>query len=170
MHHFADHLAPHLLTVALLDQLQWCLARAESLQPRRARKVLQAVCHLGGNALFGYLDAHAALERAGCQVRKLDERANPQYRVEFAEAAPPLVCFSKKYGDEPNPDRDFAAVMTCSAADQSCPIVAGAKLRVAIAYDDPKLADGTPEETARYDERCRQIAREMLFVFSQIDN
>jgi hypothetical protein len=46
--------------------------------------------------------------------------------------------------------------------------VRGAAQRLAIAYDDPKSADGNPDEAARYDERCAQIAREMLFVFSRV--
>jgi hypothetical protein len=58
--------------------------------------------------------------------------------------------------------------MTCSDADAACPIVFGAAERISIPYDDPKAADGTPDEAAVYDERCRQIAREMLYVFSRV--
>lgn len=29
-------------------------------------------------------------------------------------------------------------------------------------------ADGTPDEARAYDERCAQIAREMLYVFSRV--
>jgi arsenate reductase (thioredoxin) len=47
-----------------------------------------------------------------------------------------------------------------------CPIVRGASHRVSIPYKDPKVADDTPTESAAYDERCAQIAREMLFAFS----
>jgi len=35
-------------------------------------------------------------------------------------------------------------------------------------YDDPKVADGTPQEAAVYDERCLQIATEMLYLFSRV--
>lgn len=59
--------------------------------------------------------------------------------------------------------------MTCSRADESCPVVMVADLRVGIPYDDPKAADGTPEESARYDERCKQIATEMLYLFSRVE-
>jgi len=58
--------------------------------------------------------------------------------------------------------------MTCSDADEACPFVAGAELRVPIRYDDPKAADGTPAETSAYDERCLQIATEMLYLFSRV--
>jgi DNA gyrase inhibitor GyrI len=58
--------------------------------------------------------------------------------------------------------------MTCSDADEACPFVPGTSLRVAIPYEDPKKADGTPDEELRYDERCRQIAREMLYMLSRV--
>jgi hypothetical protein len=80
---------------------------------------------------------------------------------------PPLDCFSKVYSDLSNPQRDFCAVMVCSQADGACPLVAGAALRLAIPYDDPKAFDDTPNETQKYDDRCQQIAREMLYLFSQ---
>ena len=76
--------------------------------------------------------------------------------------------FSKKYNDDFNPKEHFAAVMTCSEADEACPIVFGATVRISLPYEDPKVADNTPEEEARYDERCRQIATEMFYVLSLI--
>ena len=39
---------------------------------------------------------------------------------------------------------------------------------VAIPYEDPKAFDGKPEETAKYNERCKQIATETLYVFSKV--
>ncbi len=114
--------------------------------------------------------AVGALKRAGFSISTSEAggKDNPRYQVHFAESAPPLVCFSKLYDQEPNPRKDFCAVMTCSQADAACPLVAGAALRIAIPYEDPKAFDGTPEEAARYDERCQQIAREMLYVFSRV--
>jgi hypothetical protein len=58
--------------------------------------------------------------------------------------------------------------MTCAAADEGCPVVLGAARRVSITYEDPKAFDGTERETAAYDERCYQIGREMLYLFSQL--
>jgi arsenate reductase (thioredoxin) len=58
--------------------------------------------------------------------------------------------------------------MTCDEADQDCPFVKGAALRISLPYEDPKVADGTPEEAARYDARSRQIATEMLYLFSKV--
>jgi len=127
--------------------------------------------------------AIAALRRAGFEISSPEPTANinpaknnpakinpakdnPRYQVRFADSASPLECFSKVYNEPPNPKSDFCAIMTCSQADQSCPIVTGASLRIAIPYDDPKAFDNTPEETLKYDERSQQIAREMLYLFS----
>ena len=113
--------------------------------------------------------AVAALERAGFTIEKTSEGDNPHYKVTYASDAPAQEAFSKKYDDAANPQENFAAIMTCSQADENCPLVPGATLRVAIPYEDPKEADGTPEEVTRYDERSKQIATEMLYCFSQIN-
>jgi len=113
--------------------------------------------------------AVAAFERAGLKVEKGEGEKNPRYSVRFEDSEHPLVCFSKVYSDPPNPKEGFCAIMTCSQADQSCPNVTGSTLRVAIPYEDPKVSDGSPEEAATYDERCAQISREMLYLFSQVD-
>jgi protein-tyrosine phosphatase/arsenate reductase len=76
--------------------------------------------------------------------------------------------FSKVHDQPPNPTRDFCAVMTCAAADDACPLVLGAAERVAIRYDDPKAFDGTDRETEQVDERCRQVAHEMLYALSAV--
>lgn len=112
--------------------------------------------------------AIAAIERAGVKVEKADDTRNPRYAVQFRDSKESITCFSKVYSDPPNPKADFCAVMTCSQADKNCPHVDGCSLRVAIPFDDPKIADNTPEEAARYDERCAQISREMLYLFSQV--
>ncbi|MCA9192032.1 MAG: protein-tyrosine-phosphatase [Planctomycetales bacterium] len=93
---------------------------------------------------------------------------NPRYNVYYAETALPIVCFSKRFDQPPNPTGGYCAIMTCSSADNACPIVSGCDLRLPIRYEDPKEADGTPHESAVYDERSRQICREMLFAMRQV--
>ena len=113
-------------------------------------------------------NAVAALQRAGFDISKKGEY-NPRYEVSFDEKAHPVIAFSKRYEDSPNPTRDFAAIMTCSEADAECPVVLGADTRIKLFYQDPKIADGTPNEASTYDERCRQIAKEMFYVFDKIN-
>ncbi len=112
--------------------------------------------------------AVAAMERAGFKI-EAGEGDNPIYSVSFAAETDPLQCFSKVYDHDTNPKSKFAAIMTCSDADENCPFIPGVDLRLALTYEDPKLADDTPEETARYDERVRQIGREIFYAFSLVN-
>jgi len=112
--------------------------------------------------------AIAAIQRAGVSVEKTDDGKNPRYGVRFQKTGDSLICFSKVYDEAPNPKEAYCAVLTCSQADKNCPIVNGSTLRVAIPFEDPKVADDKPEEKATYDERCQQICREMLYLFSQV--
>lgn len=111
--------------------------------------------------------AVAAMKRAGFDIKNPGGE-NPQYEVTYADDAEELICFSKAYDDGSNPQRDFAAIMTCSQADEDCPFIPGASWRLALTYDDPKEADDTPEEQSRYDERVWQIGREIFYAFSLV--
>ncbi|MCC6462931.1 MAG: protein-tyrosine-phosphatase [Saprospiraceae bacterium] len=106
----------------------------------------------------------AALQRAGIRVQQITDTANPVYLFQYAEGVPPLAAFSKVFDQAPNPQSGFAAVMTCTQAEENCPFVPGAARRFSLTYEDPKAADDTPAEAATYDERCRQIAQEMLYM------
>ncbi|BAO54822.1 low molecular weight phosphatase family protein [Nonlabens marinus] len=107
------------------------------------------------------------LEYQGFEVESLDDTDNPIYSVGYAEEEA-LYLFSKKYDDESNPESDFAAIMTCSQADENCPFIAGAEKRIAITYEDPKIADGRDDQQKVYLERSAQIATEMKYVFSKV--
>jgi len=107
-----------------------------------------------------------ALVNAGMIITELEGGSNPVYGVSFPGMADEIKVFSKRYSDPPNPVKDFHAVMTCSDADEACPVVEGALSRHAIKYEDPKKYDGTGEESVRYAEHSQQIAREMLYLFS----
>ncbi|RMF82340.1 MAG: protein-tyrosine-phosphatase [Planctomycetota bacterium] len=125
--------------------------------------------HSGGTEVTAFNPrAVAALQRAGLRAVKTTDGENPIYHVRFSDDAAPLTCFSKIYNHAPNPPVGYIAVMTCSQADAECPMVEGAAERIALPYEDPKVADDTPDETRRYDERCAQIARELTYVFAKI--
>ena len=110
-----------------------------------------------------------ALQQIGFQIATQDETAtNPIYEIVWKEGMEPYHAFSKKYDDAPNPQAEFAAIMVCTSADEGCPIVAGSDFRLSLPYEDPKNFDDTELEAAKYDERARQIGREILFAFSQI--
>ena len=127
------------------------------------------VCFSGGTEATAFNPrAVKAMENAGFTIIRRKAGENPIYEVRFADKVEPVVAFSKKYDDPVNPNRDFAAVMTCSHADENCPVVAGAIARIALTYDDPKDFDGTSMEEAKYKERVQEIGRDLLFAFSQV--
>lgn len=109
-----------------------------------------------------------ALRRAGFAIDGTDTGKNPVYLIRYSAAADPIRAFSKLYDKDGNPTEKYVAVMTCSNADKNCPVVEGSSMRVPLHYEDPKDSDGTPGEDAAYDERCKQIATEMLYLMSLV--
>ena len=127
-------------------------------------------CFSGGTEATALFPVVAeTLEEVGFEIEKGSESKNPQYSIKFGENELPIVGFSKVYDDPFNPQSNFAAIMTCSQADQDCPMILGAERRIAVAYDDPKMFDGTPFQKEKYEERSLEIASEMYYVFSRIE-
>lgn len=122
----------------------------------------------GTEATAFNINAINAIKRIGFDVRKTNEAINALYYIYFDESEKPIECFSKVYNDVKNPDSEFAAIMTCSDAEENCPFIPGAELRTGTTYDDPKTFDNTPLQDTKYDERCKQIAIETFYVFSLI--
>jgi arsenate reductase (thioredoxin) len=114
-------------------------------------------------------NAIRAAIHAGFQIAKIEESKNPTYAVSFSNDNPPLRCFSKTYKDDSIPKDNLCAVMTCTEADGNCPLIPGTELRVSCPYDDPKAFDGTSQQEEKYNERCRQVAMENLYLFSLIN-
>jgi len=109
-----------------------------------------------------------ALNGQGYQIVKTFDTANPRYDARYSADAAPVVCFSKKYMDTPNPVKNFAAVTTCTEADESCPLVQGASLRVSTPYKAVRDADGKPNQDEVYSERSKQMETEILYCFSLV--
>jgi len=129
---------------------------------------IPAMCFSGGTEATAFNErAVASIQRAGFQVTQ-SGTDNPLYQVTFAEKTTPLSMFSKKYDDPSSSNSGFAAIMTCSDADENCPYIPGAEKRIPLRYEDPKAFDDTEEEAVKYDERSLQIATELLYVFSNI--
>lgn len=105
------------------------------------------------------------LQKTGFEIVKLSEENNPVYSVKYADNAHPIICFSKTYDNAFNPKSGYVALMTCSHADENCPVVFGSEKRVRLTYDDPKAFDNTPQQEEKYLERSTQIATEMKYVF-----
>jgi len=109
-----------------------------------------------------------ALKRIGFNIKPINIERNTWFHVFYDDQEKPIECFSKVYNDPKNPPSEFAAIMTCSDAEENCPFIPGVELRIGTTYDDPKAFDNTPQQDAKYDERCKQIAVETFYVFSLI--
>lgn len=108
-----------------------------------------------------------SLKRSGFKIEQ-NGTGNPKFKVRISDDLEPLVAFSKLFNDPINSAEKFAAIMTCSQADENCPFIPGTEKRIAVNYDDPKEFDNTPVEEQKYDERSIQIASEMFYVFSNL--
>jgi arsenate reductase len=109
-----------------------------------------------------------AMQDAGFRINATSEETNPIYKVAFSDDENEVIAFSKKFDSESNPKHGFAAIMTCSHADENCPVVLGMDKRISLPYNDPKDFDDTPQEAAKYSERVREIGTEILYAFSQV--
>ena len=131
---------------------------------------VSASCHSGGVEVtaFNYR-AVESIRRFGFQVSVGDEMAsNPVYTINYGEDSKQIIAFSKLYDHPNSPSESFAAVMTCSHADENCPFIPGTEARIPVRFEDPKAFDDTDQETTMYDQRSRQIATEMFYVFSKV--
>ncbi|WP_375236051.1 low molecular weight phosphatase family protein [Winogradskyella sp.] len=134
-------------------------------------KIKNVFCYSGGTeatAMFTVVEE--TLKKQGFHIEKLSNEKNPVYAIKFSDNNNPIICFSKTFDADFNPSSNFAAIMTCSHADENCPFIAGAEQRIPVRYDDPKAFDNTPQQLEKYRERSLQIATELFYVFSQINS
>jgi arsenate reductase len=107
------------------------------------------------------------LENIGFNINSKG-KLNPKYNISYSKHQNPIIAFSKLYNDSYNSNNNFAAIMTCNDADSNCPIIKGAIQRISFTFDDPKIYDNTNKETIMYNKCSKEIARELLYIFSKI--
>lgn len=115
-----------------------------------------------------------ALRRSGFKISTENaenahgSESNPRYALLCSDNGSALSLYSKTYNADGNPTNNFCAILVCSQADEACPLVAGADLRIYHGYEDPKRADGQENESEVYDATSRQIAAEMFYILSML--
>lgn len=111
------------------------------------------------------------LKQTGFKIDVLaNQLENPIYSIKYSENEPSIIGFSKDLNNNFNPKNNFAAIMTCSQADEDCPFVLGAETRIALPFEDPKLFDNTELQNQKYVERSTNIASELFYIFSKINS
>jgi hypothetical protein len=113
------------------------------------------------------INAIAALERAGFTIVYNKKVVNPAVSITPGNY-PVWRMKSKIYTHQINPKSNFTAIMVCSDADKSCPIVQGADQRFSLPFDDPRYFDNTPSQDLKYDETVAEIGREMFYLSDYI--
>ena len=110
-----------------------------------------------------------AFQQVGFEISTANENEdNPIYDIRWMKEMKPYQAFSKRFEDAANPKEQFAGIMVCSQADKDCPAVVGCDFRLSLPYDDPKEFDDTEFEEEKYNERIKQIGREILFSLKQM--
>lgn len=126
-------------------------------------------CYSGGTeATAMFHMAAKTLGKQGFQIKAISEGNNPIQAIKYSKNEHSIIGFSKTFDDSFNPSANFAAIMTCSSADEGCPFVSGSDKRIALTFEDPKAFDNTPQQAEKYEERSLQIASELFYAFSLV--
>ncbi|MBP3191457.1 protein-tyrosine-phosphatase [Natronogracilivirga saccharolytica] len=144
----------------------WAHALAHSFQ------IPSVECYSGGTEVTAFHpNAIRAMKTLGFQITPETPSSNgpnPRWHVSAGSNLTELVCYSKKIEDSIDQSLPFIAVMTCSDADQNCPVVPGAQSRAAFTFEDPKSTDGTDKEQQAYLKTAVGIGRELTSVFKSL--
>src|SRR5690625_1301395 len=77
-------------------------------------------CYSGGTEATALFPTVAeTLQNTGFQIDRLSEGQNPIYSIKYAVNEHSIIGFSKTWDNPFNPKSDFAAIMTCSQADEN---------------------------------------------------
>jgi arsenate reductase len=156
----------HLIFICTHNSRRSHIAQVSAQAAAEYYNIPNVHCYSGGTEATAFNPrAVNAMQDAGFMITKETGGSNAVYHVKISETTS-LQVFSKTYDAPENPSSNFCAVMTCSHADENCPIIPGVEKRIALTYDDPKEFDGTPLEEAKYAERVKQIGTELFYAFS----
>ncbi len=98
---------------------------------------------------------------------RFEQSNNPIYSIKFKDLNLGNY-FSKLYHAFETPESEFAAIMTCSDAENNCPLVMGSDVKFYLPYKDPKKYDKTKIEKTEYKKTSEEIACEMNYMFYKL--
>ena len=145
---------------------QFCQIWAETASACYNKKIY---CYSGGLVVTEFnINAVNTMKKCGFDVIKSGSK-NPTYSLYYSNSrVRPISVFSKLYNDPANKANSFAAITTCSDAEENCPFILNAKKRIFLQYDDPKLFDNLPNKMEKYFDCSLQIASELFYVFRKV--
>ena len=145
---------------------QFCQIWAETASAYYNKKTY---CYSGGLVVTEFnVNAVNTMKKCGFDVIKSASK-NPTYSLYYSNSRlRPISVFSKLYNDPANKANSFAAITTCSDAEENCPFILNAEKRIFLQYDDPKLFDNLPNKMEKYFDCSLQIASELFYVFRNV--
>ena len=146
---------------------QFCQIWTETASAYCNKKIY---CYSGGLVVTEFnINAVNTMKKCGFDVIKSGSK-NPTYSLYYSNSrVRPISVFSKLYNDPVNKANSFAAITTCSDAEENCPFILNAKKRIFLQYDDPKLFDNLPNKMEKYFDCSFQIASELFYVFRNVE-
>ena len=146
---------------------QFCQIWAETASAYYNKKVY---CYSGGLEVTEFnINAVNTIKKCGFDVIKSGSK-NPTYDLYYSDnRMKSISVFSKLYNDPVNKANSFAAVTTCSDAEENCPFILNAEKRIFLQYNDPKLFDNSLDKIEKYYECSLQIASEIFYVFRNVE-
>jgi len=106
-----------------------------------------------------------ALENTGFQISEKGIAGHgPKYFLDYGKPSLGFEIFSKRYDHPMNPDTNYLAISLCLNPDECCPISYGSDKQLSIPYEDLQPFDNSSLESAKYDEQCRIVARDMFYM------
>ena len=146
---------------------QFCQIWAETASAFYNKKVYS---YSGGLEITEFnINAVNTIKKCGFDVIKSGSK-NPTYDLYYSDnRMKSISVFSKLYNDPVNKANSFAAVTTCSGAEENCPFILNAEKRIFLQYNDPKSFDSSHNKIEKYYECSLQIASELFYVFRNVE-
>ncbi|MFL2601667.1 MAG: protein-tyrosine-phosphatase [Flavobacteriaceae bacterium] len=146
---------------------QFCQIWAETASAFYNKKVYS---YSGGLEITEFnINAVNTIKKCGFDVIKSGSK-NPTYDLYYCDnRMKSISVFSKLYNDPVNKANSFAAITTCSSAEENCPFILNAEKRIFLQYNDPKLFDNSIDKIEKYYECSLQIASEIFYVFRNVE-
>ena len=108
-----------------------------------------------------------ALSNSGLKIEK-KQTGDEVYLLKSSKRDKGINLYSKEYSCKSNPPKHFIAIMTCSDADQMCPVIKGADKKVFLPYPDPRTSEKTGLEKKTYGHINAVVAKEMFYLMKQL--
>ena len=108
------------------------------------------------------------LEDIGFETSRFNSRLDTAYHIKYRKRKNALVFYSHNMDNFIRKQYPYITISTCDEATETCPVGPAEAIRFSTPYEDPKVADGTPMESAVYRATCDEITTNLLYIYNTI--